>query len=231
MNNKKLMSVLIKILIVAAGSLGIIAQATTVANRIAMLYFFTIQANLLCVVSFIFILFIDNHHFAHSDRQKESFSKYKFALSVSMLIVMFTYQLMLKPNSEYYQNLKGISIVYDLCLHYIVPILVILDWIIFDSKDCLSWKTPFWSLVFPFFYLGFVFIRANTGNPFFNGYRLSNYPYFFLDIETIGFIRVSFWIAALVVSLLTVGYLFIIINKLFVRLVNIDRSKRNIITN
>jgi hypothetical protein len=135
-----------------------------------------------------------------------------------MFIVMITYQFMLKPNSGYYQNLKGISIVYDLCLHYIVPILVIFDWVAFDSKDCLSWETPFLSLVFPFSYLVFIFIRANIGNAFFNGYRLSNYPYFFLDIETMGFIKVSFWIIALVICFLLVGYLFIIVDKIFVRI-------------
>jgi hypothetical protein len=72
--------------------------------------------------------------------------------------------------------------------HYVVPIMVIADWLLFDQKGVMKKLDPVKWLVIPLAYLIFSLVRAQFGT--FPGTK-SRYPYFFLDIDKYGVGRVA----------------------------------------
>lgn len=129
-----------------------------------MLYFYTVITNLLCIVTALTLLILQFSHKHIIVGNRQVLTVYKFVLCVSILIVMFIFHFILKPNSNLYQNMNHIQIVYDYCLHYIVPVFFVLDWALVDNKDHILWTIPLWALIYPLVYIIFVYIRAIVGN-------------------------------------------------------------------
>ena len=74
-------------------------------------------------------------------------------------------------------NPVGLSAIANVGLHLIVPIIYILDWVLFAAKDKMSFKhIPFW-ILYPISYGIYTIIRgAITGT----------YPYPFLNVTELG---------------------------------------------
>jgi len=74
-------------------------------------------------------------------------------------------------------NPEGISAIFNIGLHFVFPVLYILDWLIFAPKGSMSFKhAPLWTL-YPIAYGLFNLVR---------GHLTGFYPYPFLDISKIG---------------------------------------------
>lgn len=87
-------------------------------------------------------------------------------------VTFLVYHFILSPTSG---DLNG--------LDYIVPIMTILDYIIFDIKGIYKIIDHILWLLIPIIYLAFILIKAKIGKPFSYG---SYYPYFFVDIDKYG---------------------------------------------
>lgn len=77
-------------------------------------------------------------------------------------------------------------------LHYAVPIMALIDFVLFLPHGRVSYKHAALWLVYPAAYVGFCFIRAELGPPFWDG---SRFPYFFMDADKLGLNLL--WIAPL----------------------------------
>jgi len=64
--------------------------------------------------------------------------------------------------------------------------MVIFDWVLFDPKRTFSVFDPLYWLSIPFIYAIFALIRAEVGGMLHVQGRSTRYPYFFLDIDEIG---------------------------------------------
>jgi hypothetical protein len=192
-----------------AGIIGLTIQFIRVSNRISIFYYYTILTNILCIIIGLILCFNEKL------KRPESITIIRFLLGPAIIIVFFVSHFFLKNTSEVYGSIKNISqLLNDLCLHYIVPILYVVDWILFFPKDKVTWKLPFISLSWPIIYCLFVYIRAFFGSEFYTGYGMSKYPYIFLDIDKIGILSVCLWILGLAVAHIALGYLYLAINKL-----------------
>ena len=101
----------------------------------------------------------------------------------------------------------------SLLFHVVLPILYILDWFLFYERKNSKWYYPIASIGFPLAYAIFLLIQAiilgfnssilipTTTTPLI-------YPYFFVNLETLGVPGVLMWVAILAVSFMAVGYLF-----------------------
>jgi hypothetical protein len=83
-------------------------------------------------------------------------------------------------------------------LHTVVPLLAVLDWLLFDVRGRYRWRYALWWLAFPLGYLGFALIR---------GLVVHRYPYPFINVADLGYdgvavsavvFAVAFWILGLV---------------------------------
>ena len=131
---------------------------------------------------------------------------FKF-IGVIMIVVTFAvYNFLLAKDRTIYQNLSIRSIL----LHIILPVMYVLDWILFYDRKQIKWFYPLLTLIAPAIYAVYVFIRAWI----LGGVGVVIYPYFFLDPTKIGVIGVLKWLGILFVVFLALGYIFYAIDKI-----------------
>lgn len=101
----------------------------------------------------------------------------------------------------------------SLMFHVVLPILYIADWFLFRERKKCKWYYPLVSIGFPLAYAIFLLIQAiilkfdssilipTTTTPLI-------YPYFFVNLDTLGVSGVLMWVGILAVAFAAVGYLF-----------------------
>ena len=78
----------------------------------------------------------------------------------------------------------------DLFAHYLLPLFYVLDWLLFAPKGLQKLNAPFIWALYPFVYLIFTFVRLYQV-PASSYFHLNEAPYFFLDINKLGYERVT----------------------------------------
>ena len=116
------------------------------------------------------------------------------AVTVYIFIVGLTYSLLLRS----IWDPTGLSLVLDVALHDITPILYVLFWLFFVPKGTLRWSQPLYWLIYPLLYVLYSLVRgAITGR----------YPYYFVDVTLLGYpkallntvlLLIGFWIVGLI---------------------------------
>jgi hypothetical protein len=102
-------------------------------------------------------------------------------------------------------NLKGWDLVADVILHYVMPILFVIDWLFLVPKETLKPKDgPVW-FAFPVVYLVWTFIHGA-----YSGF----YPYPFLNNSELGIARVLLNEASLLVMFLVLGLTLVVVGRL-----------------
>lgn len=203
-NMKNNFSVIYKIIIVIIGSFAVTLGffPNNFKFDIETAYYFTYQSNILVIIYFIMdIVNIFN--------KKETFyPRLKGAVTMSITVTFLVYHFLLSPTSG---ELKGLDYIRNLLVHYIVPIMTIIDYIIFDIKGFYKIIDPLLWLLIPFIYFTFILIRAKIGKPFSDG---SYYPYFFVDIDKYGLKTVMKNVFFITLFFAVLGYVEYFIDKL-----------------
>ena len=99
--------------------------------------------------------------------------------------------------------------------HIILPIMYLLDWILFYEHKKIKWSYPLISTSFPILYAIFIFIRAWILD--FNPEAPYIYPYFFLNLDELGVVGVIKWICILSVVFIVIGYAVLGLDKILVK--------------
>lgn len=162
--------------------------------------FFTILTNLAVVVGLAL-------SFAAPDSDLGRFAsrpEVVAGLGVSIAIVGTGYSLLLR-------NLwapEGLQLIVDFVLHDLVPLLYVAYWLLFVPKRGLRWKSvPQW-LTYPLAYFGFVLLRGAISG---------RYPYPFIDAGAVGYPRVFFNAALLLLAFTVVGLVAVGIGRCIAR--------------
>ena len=107
----------------------------------------------------------------------------------------------------------------SLCFHVVLPIMYIADWFLFRERKKCKWYYPLLSICFPLAYAIFLLIQAiilkfdssilipTTSTPLI-------YPYFFVNLDTLGVSGVLMWIVILAVAFAAVGFAFFGLDRL-----------------
>lgn len=149
----------------------VIATATDPGGRLAnLLCFFTIDSNLLVTVTSALV--------ALGATRTKLFAVLWLDALVGIIVTGIVYQVALAGLYE----LHGLSLFADIMLHKVTPILFVLGWLVAGPRGALTWRTVWWSLIYPLAWLAFTLPRgALTGF----------YPYPFVDAATLGYGRVT----------------------------------------
>jgi len=149
----------------------VVASAQDPAGRIAnLLCFFTIDSNLLVTVTSALV--------ALGVARGRLFAVLWLDALVGITVTGIVYQVALAGLYE----LHGLSLFADTVLHKVTPILFVLGWLIAGPRGALTWRTVWWSLLYPLAWLAFTLPRgAITGF----------YPYPFVDAAALGYGRVT----------------------------------------
>jgi hypothetical protein len=193
-------------LIGIVASLGIFDDITNL--RWDFYVHFTNISNYLCIG----IVFAELIHTAKKSENSyvstAPFLKFIGVLGILLTFLVFNFLLAGRPDRDPQANWRISSISF----HVILPVMYVLDWILFYEHKKLKWFQPILSVVFPLLYVAFVFIRAAIVN--FNPEVPYLYPYFFLNLDTLGVAGVAKWVAILFVGFIVLGYIFYGIDKI-----------------
>jgi hypothetical protein len=176
----------------------ILNRVTSVADVIVRYFcFFTILTNLLVALYFTFLLL------SATSVLGKFFSRTKVAaaLAVYITVVGLTYNVVLRP----LWNPQGLQHVVDELLHSVIPVLYMVYWFLFASKNEVQWKDILPWLIFPILYLVLILVLGS-----FSGY----YPYPFVDVVKLGYQNVFINCGFVTLAFLFFSVLFVGISKI-----------------
>ena len=141
----------------------------------------------------------------------------KFIGVLGILLTFLVFNIMLAgaPGRDPQANWR----VGSLLFHVVLPIMYIADWFLFYERKQCKWYYPVVSIAFPLAYAVFLLIQAvilkfdssilipTTTTPLI-------YPYFFVNLDTLGVPGVLMWVGILAVAFVAVGFLFFGLDKL-----------------
>lgn len=118
------------------------------------------------------------------------------AIAAYIIIVMTIVYFVLRHLTD----LQGWNFVADLLLHYVMPVLFVIDWLFLVPKETLKARDTIFWLAYPIIYLVWTFIHGAA-----SGF----YPYPFLNHSELGIARVLLNEAGLLVMFLVLGFVLV----------------------
>jgi len=194
------MSAVFKLSIAVFGIVGIQLQLGlfTQSPNWSMFTYFTNLSNLACVIYFICAVIwvltvgtLKNMTFC---------PLFKGIVTMSITVTMLIAQCML--NDFPMNGTMGIALI---LLHQVVPIMTILDWVIFDEKGQITKRSPVIWICAPLIYFAYSMIATQINGDLGNG---SRYPYPFIDVDALGAGTVALTVIVLVAAFIALGYLY-----------------------
>lgn len=122
------------------------------------------------------------------------------ATAVYIAIVGITYSLLLR----HLWNPQGQQKIADVLLHDVVPVLYLAFWIFLVPKFTLRWSDAVRWLAYPLVYMVYTLAR---------GFVSHWYPYYFIDVDTIGLSRALIHAAGLLFAFFGLGLFFVAIGR------------------
>ncbi len=133
------------------------------------------------------------------------------AIAVYIVIVGVTYSLLLRKM----WNPQGAQKIADVALHDVVPVLYVVFWTFLVPKFTLRWSDAVRWLDFPVLYMAYTLVRGSVSHW---------YPYYFIDVATIGWSRALSHAFGLLLAFLGLGLLFIAIGRWTARIFHVSAS-------
>jgi hypothetical protein len=125
------------------------------------------------------------------------------AVALAITIVGVVYHLLLSGRVP---DLSSLGWVADRTMHYLVPALSLVFWVMFVPKSSFTFKDPFLWIVYPLGYLVYAMARGSL-----DGW----YPYFFIDVGVIGYAKSMLNAAVLSAVVLALGFAIVITTRFF----------------
>lgn len=213
----KYISLIYKIILVVLCGIGLYLNIFNgnFDYMIEQLSYYTILSNLLCFIVFILIIIKMIKNFKNKE-ETENYPRLKEGTTIAITVTFLIFHLILRPDFLAHGNAPlELDSINNLLVHYIVPLMTIFDWILFDKKGNYSSKNLAKYALIPIIYLVFSCIKAAFGYTFSSG---SKYPYYFLDIDKYGLLEVGRNVLIVAIAFLLLGEIFILIDKLILKI-------------
>lgn len=159
-----------------------------ITRTINFFSYFTILTNILAALALTLPIITPHSAFG----QFFSRPTVRTAITAYIIIVMAVVYFILRHLTD----LQGWDFVADVILHYVMPILFVIDWLFLVPKETLKPKDTFGWLAYPIVYLVWTFIHGA-----YSGF----YPYPFLNNSELGIARVLLNETGLLVIFLILG--------------------------
>lgn len=183
-----------------------------------MFSYFTVQCNIFCFIVF-FILFSSSLLTIQypNDKIKMYFTHLNGMALLSIIITFLTYHFVLNGSGFSMIENSADTILTaitssssiqiplpterDVYVHYLVPALTIIDWLLFEPKGQFKWFDPFLWLIPTLTYFFMTIIRCEIFS--------NDYPYSFLNLSSLGILKVLSIILLFAGISLFLGYMIV----------------------
>lgn len=164
-------------------NLRVLMMFTTLSNLIVLIYY---------VIDLYYLIF----------KKKDYCLPFKYMSMMGITLTFLTVVLVLHMGFDF-SSMASLSL---LGLHFIVPIMTILDWLIFDTKGNIKKRDPLIWTILPLSYVALIMLNQIVkGISFMDSYT----PYSFLDISNP---QVFLYLLLMAIAYLGVGYLYYFID-------------------
>ena len=221
--NKRIISIIIKLIAIVSSIYGIIR---TYFGALSFTYFTTLSN---IFISVILLVFLINEIYCAIKNKNTVLNNglyiIKFLATISITLTFFVFLTLLAPTFEggiinsYLGNGAG-----SLCVHFITPILAIIDFLFFDSEYKSKNSHSIYAIIPPLLYVLFVVIASSLGlrwGTMHAPYNFLNFGaptgWFGFDLSILGWESLGIGVFYMIVIL---SILFIIIGRLFLWLRN-----------
>lgn len=133
--------------------------------------------------------------------------RFRFYALIMILVTFFVYNLLLADERTFYTYFSDIDCT---IFHCVLPLMYLADWLFFCKRKCLKIVDPLLSTVMPLIYVAFIVVRGGIIKA---GTDIVVYPYFFLDVNKLGYGGLLTWVGILVGIFVALGYIFYMIDK------------------
>jgi hypothetical protein len=178
--SRKTKLIFFKMIFALLGFSAIVTEIATIVERgrfvpINFLSFFTIESNMFALVILIVSAFA-----VSQAKQSKRLAMVRTAAMLYMLITGIVFALLLSG----LENVALTAVPWDnSVLHYIMPVVILVDWLIDKPKYVIRFKQALIWLVYPIVYVVYSLVR---------GPLVGWYPYPFLNPATSGYIGILF---------------------------------------
>jgi hypothetical protein len=193
-----------RLLLIGVCLWGILLNVLPSTDWFNILSYYTLQSNIIVLVFFIAFLIYSLRLGGKAPSAR--YYTVKGAVTMCITLTLLIFHFLLRPTL--FSMSDGASYVnspMNIIVHYVVPLMVLIDWLLFDRKGHFRKTDPLIWTIIPWAYFAFSLIRAqfavftNTG---------SRYPYFFIDIDKYGVGQVALNVLIIAVGYVALGYLF-----------------------
>lgn len=168
-------------------------------------YYYTNLSNYLCLGVMIAVLREDIKRLRGGElyayNSNPALKLLKFSATLIIAITFIAYGLLLgNPLSlPFWNNIA------NLCYHVACPVMFILDTLLFDEHKSVGVLDPLIALILPLIYVIVIEIM---------GAQSGRYPYFFLNLDELGWSGLLMWVGILLALFLVLGYALFCYDKL-----------------
>lgn len=191
--------------------------------------FYTNQSNILCLVYFLLsiVFVVKSIRNDGPDGPATFVPRVKGAIVMAITVTMLIYWFLLdgRLNALDTSSTLGLNKLWPLTnyvVHLFVPLLTIVDWVLFDQKGKFKKMDPVKWLYIPLIYYIFALIVAQSGYLF---HDQSRFPYFFIDSDKLGVLGVIKYVIPLIVGFLLLGYTIYFVDRMLQKMSLKQRSK------
>lgn len=191
--------------------------------------YYTIQCNILALTMFgvLLICTVMNYRRNGSKGKTGYFARFEMVCVIDLLLTMIVYWLLLAPGAFNMGSDFGLWSFGNLSVHFITPLLCLIDYILFAEPHHLKYRDVYAILIYPLSYVAFSSIVGLMGYV----YRLSsvdgspvNFPYFFFDYDQVG-AKAILYILALIFMFLVFSHMVYLLDRKWKKPVLIGKSK------
>ena len=194
---------------------GISLNIYKTTSVVSLLSYYTSQSNIVCLIAFICYSVLE---IRYKDKERgEVYYLFKGEITISILITALCYHIALSETGFNMEEQWSLKFMYkkiaNFILHTCSPLLVIFDYVFFDIKGNFKNYYPFIWLIFPLYYVCYVYIFAYCGGTFYGIGGSKQFAYFFLDYNINGLGYVIGWLIFMILGILMLSFLLVIIDK------------------
>lgn len=183
-------------------------------NKWHNLTYYTLLSNILVAVFMGYLLW----KMAKKDvimLESVAVTRLKAGVTMAITLTFLVYMILLAPiaSPEDFYSVKNFT------LHYIAPIMMLVDWLIFDRRGIYQKKDPFLWTIVPLIYMVFALVKGVIFKVPIPNQSESPFPYFFLNVNKIGWNGFLIYAVGIFIIYVILGYV--------VYAVKMFRSKKN----